>query len=180
MNQFFENVENEFEFEGKRRANEKIMEREKTKIAENKQDSLLSEEEIAKATESIAYGCIKYADLSHNRNGEYVFSFDKMLEDKGNTAVYLLYAYTRIRSIARTANVTSEQLRAAARDKGVRLEHEKEIKLAKCLLRFPEVLYRVSQDLALHPLCEYLYDISTIFTEFYQVILLLFTCFVTL
>jgi arginyl-tRNA synthetase len=65
--------------------------REKTKIAEIEQDSLLSEEEIAKATESIAYGCIKYADLSHNRNGEYVVSFDKMLEDEGNTTVYLLY-----------------------------------------------------------------------------------------
>ena len=43
--------------------------------------------------------------LSRNRNAEYVFSFDKMLDDKGNTAVYLLYAYTRIRSIGRTAGV---------------------------------------------------------------------------
>ncbi len=40
----------------------------------------------------------------------YVFSFEKMLEDKGNTAVYMLYAYTRIRSIARTAKVPEEEL----------------------------------------------------------------------
>ncbi len=33
-----------------------------------------------------------------------------MLEDKGNTAVYMLYAYTRIRSIARTAKVPEEEL----------------------------------------------------------------------
>jgi hypothetical protein len=39
-----------------------------------------------------------------------VFSFEKMLEDKGNTAVYMLYAYTRIRSIARTAKVPEEEL----------------------------------------------------------------------
>ena len=72
---------------------------------------LLTEEEKAAAGRSIAYGCIKYADLSHNRNAEYVFSFDKMLDDKGNTAVYLLYAYTRIRSIGRTAGVDGQQLR---------------------------------------------------------------------
>ena len=53
------------------------------------------------AQKSVAYGCIKYADLSHNRNADYVFSFDKMLDDKGNTAVYMLYAYTRICSIGK-------------------------------------------------------------------------------
>ena len=91
-----------------------------------------------------------------------------MLEDKGNTAVYLLYAYTRIRSIVRTANVTAEQL-AAAVAKGIAIEHERERKLAKTLLRFPEIITRVTQDLMLHTLCEYLYDISTTFSEFYQV-----------
>ena len=55
-------------------------------------------------------GCIKYADLGHNRNHEYICSFDMMLEDKGNTAVYILCAYIRIRSIPRTAKVTDEQL----------------------------------------------------------------------
>ena len=54
-----------------------------------------NEDEARRTAEALAYGCIKYADLSNNRNHEYVFSFDKMLEDKGNTAVYMLYAYTR-------------------------------------------------------------------------------------
>ena len=72
---------------------------------------VLSQEELDSAMNSVAYGCIKYSDLCHNRNHEYVFSFDKMLEDKGNTAVYMLYAYTRIRSIARTAKVSDEQLK---------------------------------------------------------------------
>ena len=71
---------------------------------------VLSEDELVAAQTNVAYGCIKYADLSHNRNHEYIFSFDKMLDDRGNTAAYMLYAYTRIRSIARTANVTPEQL----------------------------------------------------------------------
>lgn len=59
---------------------------------------VLTPEELIKAQRSVAFGCIKYADLSHNRNNDYVFSFDKMLDDRGNTAAYLLYAFTRIRS----------------------------------------------------------------------------------
>lgn len=120
------------------------------------------------AQESVAYGCIKYADLSHNRNHEYVFSFDKMLEDKGNTAVYLLYALTRIRSIARTANITPEELRKRAHDTPISLQHEKEWKLAKVLLKFPDVILNVSKTLYLHPLCELCYEISCAFTEFYD------------
>lgn len=58
---------------------------------------VLTAEELNAAQTSIAYGCIKYADLSHNRLNDYVFSFDKMLDDRGNTAAYLLYAFTRIR-----------------------------------------------------------------------------------
>lgn len=91
-----------------------------------------------------------------------------MLEDKGNTAVYLLYAYTRIRSIARAAKVTDEQIKAAA-SAGIPLGHEKEVKLAKTLLRFPEIIVKLTVDLCLHPLCEYLYEVSTTFTEFYDV-----------
>lgn len=76
---------------------------------------MLSDEEMESAGKSVAYGCIKYADLSHTRTNNYIFSFDKvrnpisngvlillliqMLNDKGNTAVYLLYAYTRIRYV---------------------------------------------------------------------------------
>ncbi|XP_043267978.1 arginine--tRNA ligase, cytoplasmic [Venturia canescens] len=144
------------------------LKRARDKLIEKGRDQVLTPEELKQAQESIAYGCIKYADLSHNRNHEYVFSFDKMLEDKGNTAVYLLYALTRIRSIARTANVTQEQLKAAAKDTPISLEHEKEWKLAKTLIKFPDVLLKITKDLCLHTLCEYCYEICCSFTEFYD------------
>lgn len=54
-----------------------------------------------------------------------------MLDDKGNTAVYLLYALTRIRSIARTAGVSPDELQAASVTTQISLDHEKEWKLAK-------------------------------------------------
>ncbi|XP_033111883.1 arginine--tRNA ligase, cytoplasmic-like [Anneissia japonica] len=146
--------------EGIRRSREKLMERGRDKV--------LTAKEMKAAEEAIAYGCIKYADLSHNRVNDYVFSFDKMLDDKGNTAVYLLYAYTRIKSIARLANVSQEELTKAAKTTPIVLEHEKEWKLAKCLARFPEVITKILDDLLLHSLCDFLYEIATTFTEFYD------------
>merc|ERR1712080_94984 len=138
--------------EGLKRSREKLIEKERQKV--------LNEAELLAAETNLAYGCIKYADLSHNRVADYIFSFDKMLEDKGNTACYMLYAYTRIRSIARTAKVSEEQLKAA-KTEGLQLDHEKEIKLGKLLLR-------ISEDLLLHPLCEFMYEVANTFTEFYE------------
>ena len=73
------------------------------------------------------------------------------------------------RSIARLANVTSDQIRAAALDTAVDVSHEKELKLAKCVVRFPEVVSRILDDLFPHTLCDYLYELCTTFTEFYDV-----------
>ena len=53
--------------EGLKRAWSKLIEREREKS--------LSDEEMRAAQKSIAYGCIKYSDLSHNRNHEYVFRY---------------------------------------------------------------------------------------------------------
>merc|ERR1712018_479315 len=80
---------------------------------------------------------------------------------------YMLYAYTRIRSIARTAQVTEEQLKEARKD-GLNLDHEKEVKLGKLLLRFAEVVAKMAEDLLLHSLCEFMYEVANTFTEFYE------------
>ncbi|KAF7282436.1 hypothetical protein GWI33_002666 [Rhynchophorus ferrugineus] len=138
------------------------------KLVEKERDKVLNKDELKSAQESVAYGCIKYADLSHNRNHEYVFSFDKMLDDKGNTAVYLLYAYTRIKSIARNAKFTPDNIKELSKTYQVSLEHEKEWKLGKVLVRFPDVLLKITVDLCMHHLCEYVYEIATTFTEFYD------------
>ncbi|NP_001279103.1 arginine--tRNA ligase, cytoplasmic [Callorhinchus milii] len=138
------------------------------KLVEKKRDKVLTPAELKAAQEAVAFGCIKYADLSHNRTNDYVFCFDKMLDDRGNTAAYLLYAFTRIRSITRTANISPTTLQKAAAETTILLDHEKEWKLGKCILRFPEVLQKILEDLYLHSLCDYLYDLATTFTEFYD------------
>lgn len=138
------------------------------KLTEKEREKSLTPEELRQAQTSIAYGCIKYADLSHNRNHEYVFSFDKMLEDKGNTAVYMLYAYTRICSIGRAANLSAQDVAQARVKETVTLDHEKELKLGKLLVRFPEIILKIADELFLHTLCEFMYEVATTFTEFYD------------
>jgi hypothetical protein len=54
-----------------------------------------------------------------------------MLEDKGNTAAYLMYQYTRIKSICRTAGVDEKDVMAEVAKGPLVLEHEKEINLSK-------------------------------------------------
>ncbi|XP_067232630.1 arginine--tRNA ligase, cytoplasmic [Chanodichthys erythropterus] len=147
---------------------EEGLKRSMDKLKEKERDKVLTPEELVKAQRAVAFGCIKYADLSHNRINDYVFSFDKMLDDRGNTAAYLLYAFTRIRSIARLANIQEAVLRKAAETIEVLLDHEKEWKLGKCILRFPEILQKITDDLLLHTLCDYLYELATTFTEFYD------------
>ncbi|MGH0184710.1 UNVERIFIED_CONTAM: hypothetical protein FKN15_016110 [Acipenser sinensis] len=66
------------------------------KLKDKERDKVLTPAELEAAQKAVAFGCVKYADLSHNRINDYVFSFDKMLDDRGNTAAYLLYAFTRI------------------------------------------------------------------------------------
>ncbi len=48
------------------------------------------------------------------------------------------------------------------------LAHEKELKLAKLLTRLPETMQKIAKDLYLHSLCEFMYEVATTFTEFYD------------
>ncbi len=73
------------------------------------------------------------------------------------------------RSIARLANVSAQQLQKAALSTAIDVSHEKELKLSKCIVQFPEVIHRVLEELYPHHLCEYLYELCTAFTEFYDV-----------
>jgi len=66
-----------------------------------KNKSEMSEEYINEASEKLAYSAVKYFDLKQFRASNYKFDQEKMLDDKGNTAVYLFYTYVRICSIYR-------------------------------------------------------------------------------
>ncbi|NSL54658.1 arginine--tRNA ligase [Uliginosibacterium aquaticum] len=110
---------------------------------------------------AVGIGAVKYADLSKNRNSDYVFSWDSMLAFEGNTAPYLQYAYTRIAGVFRRV----EHFDAAA---PIVLEEEAERQLALALVRFSEALHSVARETMPHFLCAYLYELSGQFMRFYE------------
>jgi tRNA synthetases class I (R) len=128
----------------------------------------LTEEELNRAQEAVAIGCIKYADLAQDRIKNYEFSFDRMLDDKGNTAVYLLYSLARIRSIIRKTGITKSVQEIAKSLTCLELNHSRELRLAKHILKFPQIIIQVAKTLYPHVLCSYLFELSVIFSEFYE------------
>ena len=123
----------------------------------------LDEEQKVRVIKAIAMGSVKYADLSKNRTSDYVFDWDNMLSFEGNTAPYLLYAYTRIRSIFRKAGIDESHLNGT-----VELVHTAERDLALKLNQFSETLDSVAREGLPHQLCGYLYELSSAFMKFYE------------
>jgi arginyl-tRNA synthetase len=114
----------------------------------------------------VGLGAVKYADLSQNRQSDYVFSWDKMLSLQGNTAPYLLYAYTRTRSIFRKGGEDAASPAASA--SGLVLEAREEIVLARRLLDFGLMLETVAEEYRPNFLCAYLYELAGDFARFYE------------
>ena len=85
-----------------------------------------------------------------------------MLSFEGNTAPYLLYAYTRVAGIFKRA--TDVDLSQAT----IVLEHEKEKDLGNKLAQFGEILNRVVDKGQPHVLCGYLYELAGAFSSFYE------------
>jgi len=113
----------------------------------------------------IGLGAVKYADLLPNRQSDYVFSWDKMLALNGNTAPYLLYAYTRIRSIFRKAEADSAIRNPQS---AIVLTAPEEIALARHLLNFGLTLEAVAEEYRPNFLCNYLFELAGKFTSFYE------------
>ncbi|CAL5438211.1 unnamed protein product [Camellia sinensis] len=124
-----------------------------------------TEEELDQTAEAVGYGAVKYADLKNNRLTNYTFNFDQMLNDKGNTAVYLLYAHARICSIIRKSSKNIEELKKTGT---IVLAHPDERALGLHLLQFAEIVEEACTNLLPNVLCEYLYNLSEFFTRFYS------------
>lgn len=111
----------------------------------------------------VGLGAVKYADLSPNRQSDYVFSWSKMLALSGNTAPYLQYAYARIQSIFRKGNFQPGQCAGK-----VQLREAQEIALARHLLNFGLILEAAAEEYRPNFLCNYLYELAGHFTAFYE------------
>jgi len=123
----------------------------------------------------VGLGAVKYADLSPNRQSDYVFSWDKMLALHGNTAPYLQYAYARIQSIFAKGGVEKGIQNPESSPGSIRgsiqkisLAAPEEIALARQLLNFGLTLEAVAEEYRPNFLCNYLYELAGYFAGFYE------------
>uniref|UniRef100_UPI0035619C45 arginine--tRNA ligase n=1 Tax=Alcanivorax jadensis TaxID=64988 RepID=UPI0035619C45 len=123
----------------------------------------LDDQDLRTIAHAVGIGAVKYADLSKNRSSDYIFNFEQMLSFEGNTAPYLLYAYTRVASVFRKAGLEMTDVNG-----DFLLQEEAEQALAARLVQFGEVLESVAEKGLPHLLCTYLYDVAGLFSTFYE------------
>ncbi|ABP61111.1 arginine--tRNA ligase [Enterobacter sp. 638] len=141
---------------------DEALERARRLVAEKNPD--MPAEELEKLANAVGIGAVKYADLSKNRTTDYIFDWDNMLAFEGNTAPYMQYAYTRVLSVFRKANIDESALANAA----VVITEDREAQLAARLLQFEETLTVVAREGTPHVMCSYLYDLAGLFSGFYE------------
>jgi arginyl-tRNA synthetase len=119
--------------------------------------------EVARA---VGISAVKYADLSQNPQSMITFTWEKALALDGNSAPYLLYACARIASVQ---DKYREQF-PTARLESFPLILSKPIErtLAVKLARFPDAVIRATESYKPSMLADYLYDLSSAYSTFYQ------------
>ncbi len=120
-------------------------------------------EQLAEVASKVGIGAVKFADLSKNRTSDYIFSWKSMLSFEGATAPYLQYAYSRIQSIFSKAEIDINSLNS-----GIHIVEEQEKALAVKLLQFEEVLDAVITECTPNLLCNYLYELASLYMSFYE------------
>ncbi|QDT16527.1 arginine--tRNA ligase [Alienimonas californiensis] len=120
--------------------------------------------------EAVGMGGIKYADLAHNRESDYVFSWDKMLSTTGNTATYMQYAHARVCGIFRRGSVDRNALRAewTSGNGEILLTDPAERAMALQLNRFAEAVREASRDHRPNVLTDYLFETAKAFSAFFE------------
>ncbi|MGZ0799813.1 arginine--tRNA ligase [Kluyvera ascorbata] len=141
---------------------DEALERARRLVAEKNPE--MPADELEKLANVVGIGAVKYADLSKNRTTDYVFDWDNMLAFEGNTAPYMQYAYTRVLSVFRKAELEESAIINAE----VTITEDREAQLAARLLQFEETLNVVARDGTPHVMCTYLYDLAGLFSGFYE------------
>jgi arginyl-tRNA synthetase len=118
--------------------------------------------EQGESNDATILGAIKYAFLKNRLGPDVVFDPETSVSLNGDSGPYLQYASARAKSILRKSNYKESSFLADWQlDKFERA-------LAVKLFRFNEVVEQATIDLAPHQICNYIYELSSVFNRFYE------------
>jgi arginyl-tRNA synthetase len=138
---------------------EDLIERAKRDIKKHIKEDTFSDSEIDKITEKIAIAALKYSLLKVNRTQDMVFDYDTSIAFEGDSGPYILYTFTRAKSILNQAKKI---------DNYVAFSHSLEKDIARWIERFPEIVEKSLLNLAPNYICEYVFELSQKFNSFYN------------
>lgn len=133
---------------------------------DRREQPLLTAEERARVAEIVGLGAVKYADLHHSRDSDYVFDYDKMLATTGDTATYMQYAYARVCGIFRRMQISRQSLEGQS--VAIELATAEERRLALQLLMFGYAIDSVLSDYRPHLLTQWLFETANAFSQFFD------------
>ena len=133
---------------------------------DRRESPLLSSDARGRVAEIVGIGGIKYADLHHNRESDYLFDWNKMLATTGDTATYMQYAYARICGIFRKLNLDRSSV--AGSGAPVLLTCPEERGLILQLLLFGDAIDGMLTEYRPHILTGWLFDTADAFSKFYD------------
>jgi len=135
----------------------------KKRVEEQGENAFIKDEAEQKAAANqLGVAAVRYFDMKANRTSPYVFSYERMLDPKGNSAVFLFYAYARIRQIQKKAGTDVNTIDASE----FKITHASERDLALKVCKFADVIEAILGDLHLHQLTDFLWDICNAYSAF--------------
>ncbi len=119
-------------------------------------------EEIARV---VAVGAIKYAIIAIGLMKKLVFNPEEVISLNNNTSPFIQYAYARSQNIlAKTDFVWKNDLGNSL----TTLKEDEEWNLILELIKLPQVIKDAAEQIKTELICNYLYDIATLFNKFYD------------
>jgi len=134
------------------------------KIIEEKNPEL-SVKEKQETAEKVGIGAIIYNDISQSREKNITFNWDRMLDFKTGSAVYLQYTYVRINSILEKYK---KEIGNPQKPEKFVFEELVEFELSRKLMFFPGVVLKARENDSPHIIAVYLEELAGIFNTFYN------------
>ncbi|BBA84630.1 arginine--tRNA ligase [endosymbiont of Euscepes postfasciatus] len=135
----------------------------------NKNKLLLdNKKEMENISKIIAIGSLKYFDLSKNRLTDYIIDWNKIFLLNNNKLIYIYYSYMRINSIFNKINIKNLSKIKFIKKSNINISNNNELNISILIVRFEEILETVINYGTFNILCNYIYELSIEFTNYYH------------
>ena len=116
-------------------------------------------EERRDIADKLTLATLKYSDLTPQRRTDYIFDVEKFTEFVGKTGIYAVYTTTRIKSLLNKVNVENTSL--------TNIPNQEVRDILVKLTELPKSLTASYQDASLNYICDFIYELSSLFNKFY-------------